>query len=445
MATSFDSAVFPFREPNLRISDWDVEYLSPDNSAELIPSEDFKNKRLADIIDNPSVPIVAFTSQVYQEIMYLVESNAHQECGVFLTMKRLHNSKPHFLAFDWFMPGQKVTSATVSMQAADSEKYYSYLKETYPYYRENGLHRYLCHLHSHGNIALPTFSGTDDNQQFSKDDLGFMDDYRFYIVVTAKGNIKASLVAYKPSLTRVDAAVAKVFYSQEHVDMLTKKRKEEIDAIAKGAIFKEPVPISTYTKYTGTSSYDYSSFWGNYSKPVQELPKELEFSAAPEAVHQTMYIIRRALEKSYGMPNSAICVSPEIRRKFINMLGIKNELNVDVVLRCLMTIANIKKLDEDQTEQIACMVHQMAFYYQHRGVLKLTGFSDDVVEFFGAITYDLIYAMINMDTTKPECFDEVADCLVEYYQQQMEFMEEFEGTEHIEAIVNEEGELHEHV
>ena len=127
------------------------------------------------------------------------------------------------------------------------------------------------------------------------------------------------------------------------------------------------------------------------------------------------------------------------------MLGIKNELNVDVVLRCLMTIANIKKLDEDQAEQIACMVHQMAFYYQHRDVLKLTGFSDDVVEFFGAITYDLIYAMINMDTTKLECFDEVADCLVEYYQQQMEFMEEFEGTEHIEAIVNEEGALHEHV
>ena len=445
IASSFDDASFPFHEPKLRITDWDIEYLSPDNSAELLPSEDFKDKRLSDVIDNPTVPIVAFTSQVYQEIMYLVESNAHQECGVFLTMKRMHNTKPHFLAFDWFMPGQKVTSATVSMQATDSEKYYRHLKENYPYYQENGLHKYLCHLHSHGNINLPTFSSTDDNQQFSKDDLGFMDDYRFYIVVTAKGNIKASLVTYRPSLTRVNAAVAKVFYSSEHVDLLTKKRKEEIDAIAKAAIFKEP--MSTYAGYAGKNLFDYGPYWGDRYSPVSSkpasqkdelgLPDWFDHKASPESVTQTLYIIRRALEKSYGTQNPDGYIFPETRQKFVKMLGIKNEVNVDSVLRCFMNIAGIKKIDDDMTEDLACLVHHMAFYYQHRDVLRVTGFSEDTLEFFGSLTEDLIYAMINMDTMKPECFEEVADGIEMYFEIRLEYLQDFEGSDHVESILSE--------
>ncbi len=240
-SVSFNNAKFPFNEPNLRISSWDVDPVSPDNSTRLIESSDFKGRNLRDLYLDMSVPLLVFTSRCYQEIEYLTHKFPHQEWAVFLTLKKLDGHRPHFLAFDWFMPGQKASSGAVSMQADDSIKYYDFLKNKYPYYKENGLHRFLCHLHSHHSMNMPEFSSVDKNQQSARDELGFYDAYRFYVVVTCHAGIKASFVQYDPAMITTPAAVAITWSEPEYVEALTPARKKEIDAIVDGAMYKAPV------------------------------------------------------------------------------------------------------------------------------------------------------------------------------------------------------------
>ena len=265
--TAFDKATFEFHEPELRIGNWDYDPISPDNSTILLESTDFKGKSLRDVYKDMAVPIVVFTSKCYQEIQYLTNKYAHQEWAVFLTMKKLDSHRPHFLAFDWFMPGQQASGGAVSVQAADSIKYYDRLLEKYPYYKEHGVHKFLCHLHSHHSMNMPNFSSIDDNQQKSRDDLGFFDDYRFYIVVTCNAGMKASMVSYNPAYIRTNAAVALTWSEHEYVEELSRKRKQEIDAIAEKALFKNPyvatVPAVTTTVPVTTKE----SIW---TKPAAE-------------------------------------------------------------------------------------------------------------------------------------------------------------------------------
>lgn len=265
--TAFDKATFEFHEPELRIGNWDYDPISPDNSTILLESTDFKGKSLRDVYKDMAVPIVVFTSKCYQEIQYLTNKYAHQEWAVFLTMKKLDSHRPHFLAFDWFMPGQQASGGAVSVQAADSIRYYDRLLEKYPYYKENGVHKFLCHLHSHHSMNMPNFSSIDDNQQKSRDDLGFFDDYRFYIVVTCNAGMKASMVSYNPAYIRTNAAVALTWSEHEYVEELSRKRKQEIDAIAEKALFKNPyvatVPAVTTTVPVTTKE----SIW---TKPAAE-------------------------------------------------------------------------------------------------------------------------------------------------------------------------------
>lgn len=293
--TKFEDASFPFHAPNLRLPEppvpggdpWDVDVFGPDTGATLIPSEDFKNNNLGALLTDDKVPILAFTPRCYREIQYLFEIFPHQEWAVFLTMKRLSLKHPHFLAFDWFMPGQEATSGTVNMQHKDAVKYYEYLMKTYPeYYRDSRtLHNNLCHLHSHHSLGLANFSGTDDKQQFGRDDLGYMGDYRFYIVGLNDGRLKAVMVTYNPVLARIPAAVALDLSHPGNLDTLTKARKAEIEKIASDAMWRKRVAASTgisglnaksgvtrsYAGKTEGSSYSWD-YWKSYYDYPSEYP-----------------------------------------------------------------------------------------------------------------------------------------------------------------------------
>ena len=251
---------FEFVPPQLRIDDWDLDVLNENNSTILIDSVDYKGQ-LSSIIRNPAVPLLVLTGKLYQELLYMTQLHKNMEWGVFLTLKKVSDMRPHFLAFDWFMPGQSATAGTVTMQAKSAEKYYEYLNENYPYYKENGLHKFLCHLHSHHSMSLTNFSSVDDDQQFRRDDLGFMDDYRFYVVVTTS-TIKASLVVYSPVLTRVNAAVAVTYSRPEYVDYLTKDRKKEIEEHMKKFMLR---PTYASTTIFGQQSSG-SQWWQSKAK-----------------------------------------------------------------------------------------------------------------------------------------------------------------------------------
>jgi hypothetical protein len=187
---------------------------------------------------------------------------SHSEFAVFLTLKRLTPHKPHFLAFDWFMPGQEASSGEVSLDAADCRKYFEAL-ENVPYYKEHGLHKNLAHLHSHGNMGV-FWSGTDDKQQFTPEELGFQDDFRFFTVVDSRCAMKCSLTLYRPMLYRVDAACALVFSSPAYTGVLDNARKKEIDDIVAGHV-KNRRHVASYTVTGGR--YGYHPSYGSYHGP----------------------------------------------------------------------------------------------------------------------------------------------------------------------------------
>ena len=275
--SAFDKAEFPFHEPELRISNWDYDPISPDNNCILMESTDFKGKSLKEVYKDMAVPIVVFTSKCWQEIQYLTNKYPHQEWAVFLTMKRLDSHRPHFLAFDWFMPGQKASGGAVSVQAADSIKYYDKLVEKYPYYKERGVHKYLCHLHSHHSMAMPNFSSIDDNQQKSRDDLGFYDSFRFYIVVTCNNGVKASLVSYDPAFIRTNAAVALTWSEPEYIEELSKKRKKEIDEIAEKALFKDVTVYTTPAATYPRTKWEYKNSKWTFNRKSRRFSRNLIF------------------------------------------------------------------------------------------------------------------------------------------------------------------------
>lgn len=265
VTTHKEKKEFPFHDPSpLRISDWDTEMVSSGTMYQLLPGQKgITAKNIDEIIKDGKIPLLCITAALYREIRYMVEQNPNSELAMFLTLKRLHEKKPIFLAFDFFMPGQEASSGGVSLDADDCRKYFNALKDI-PYYKENGLHRHLCHLHSHARFDT-FWSGIDDEQQFSRDDLGHMDDYRFYVVVNTAGNIKCSLVMYMPVLARVDAAVAISYSRPEHIEWLTRKRKAELDGIVEDAL------VSNIKASQGTWSLINKDKYG--IGPRREFPK----------------------------------------------------------------------------------------------------------------------------------------------------------------------------
>lgn len=191
-------------------------------------------RSLDDLAKDMGTPVLAFTGTLLQEIRYITKSLPNSEHAVFLALRRIDENRPHFLAYDFFMPEQTASGGGVSLDPKDCQRHFDKLKE-HPWYSKNGMHRHLCHLHSHAGMGV-FWSSVDDTQQLSRDDLGFMDDFRFYCVVNTKDEIKCSLVIYKPALTRLDAVVAVSYAGDGHAEELTRKRKAELDHIIKTAL-----------------------------------------------------------------------------------------------------------------------------------------------------------------------------------------------------------------
>lgn len=245
--------------PQMRTPDFEIELFTEDTMVQLLSGPE--GKTIGEILKDSRTPVLAFTGTLYREIRYLVEKHKTSELAMFLTIKPLSNIKPHWLAFDLFMPKQRISSAEVVIDATDCEQYFDALKEM-PYFQENGLHKNLAHLHSHAQFGV-FWSSTDDTEQFSRDELGFHDTYRLYIVVNAKGDIKCSYVGYKPVLHRVDAATCVLYSCPEYSQELTKARKAELDKMAEEAMERrQPVYKPTTPLYNKNSYYGYgASTW----------------------------------------------------------------------------------------------------------------------------------------------------------------------------------------
>lgn len=307
----------PFFPPlPLRIADFDGEYFAEENGAVLMPGQTTKMTTLGHALHNPSVPVLAFTAALYQELRYLAVS-IPTEWAVFLLLKRLSTAKPHFLAFDWFMTDQRASAGEVCMDADDARRYYRVLEET-PYYKEHGLHRHLCHLHSHAKMNV-FFSSIDHNQQMNRDELGFYDDFRFYAVVNAQGEIKVSFVTYVPVLGQFEAVPALLFSKPEYVGELTAERKRDIDARVAALVHtntpvlclknnvknnkKQPARTEKKDKNVGrnanNASVENKDFRELFGNPVLENPHLL--STAEEREKMLRYMCRYA-EKSDLFP-----------------------------------------------------------------------------------------------------------------------------------------------
>ena len=139
-----------------------------------------------------------------------------------------------------FIPEQNVSAAKVDLDGSSCLEYFNSLKDV-DYYAKHGLHRFLCHLHSH--CTFETFwSAVDDEQQMGRSDVGYLDDYRFYVVVNNKNDIKASLVTYRPVLSRIDA-VPVIYFGGEFNHQITVHDKQELDKVMEANIHKVAAPV----------------------------------------------------------------------------------------------------------------------------------------------------------------------------------------------------------
>lgn len=217
-----------------------------------------KETDLDKVAKDMSTPVLVFPGILWQEIRYITHKIPNSEYALFLTLERLDPKRPHFIATKLHMPKQTASSAGVRLDTKDCERLWGEL---------NTPHRHICHLHSHASMNV-FWSGVDNEQQLTPNDLGFLDDFRFYVVVNAKDELLCSYVNYKPVLFRVDAAVALSFSEPEHCGFLTTARKKELEAMIDAQITK-PVetaaPVKGFTGYNTTDKYDWYGYdYGYY-------------------------------------------------------------------------------------------------------------------------------------------------------------------------------------
>ncbi len=207
----------------------------------------------------PGVPIVYFKWKVYQEIMYIVKTMTPKtgECGGFALLERMNPHAPQFMVYDYFVPGQKAVSVEVDLDGEDSTKYFNYLSEKWPEKFGDDKHRQIMHWHSHGNMGA-FFSATDDKQQSNIDQLGYQDDYRIYIVFTAKGTFKVNFVYYSPVFAIAkDTPVGVILDDDMETMELSAERKAELDKLMEDHIEERS------SSYAGRSYYDHFNWRNN--------------------------------------------------------------------------------------------------------------------------------------------------------------------------------------
>lgn len=261
----------PFYPPDLSASlpKWDSDKADPDNNWILTSIPDsHKNKDPKAILSDPEMGVVFFTPKVFNELNYVVNRLADKtgECAMFICVRQLsnnsksYNRKPHFLAYDWFLPKQTASSGEVKLDVADSMRYYEHLQTNYPdEFGGEKLHQNLMHAHSHHRMNLCSWSGTDNTQQTTRDELGFQGAYKLFFLFTIGHGLKCTMVSYVPHLSRRDYAVGLCFSEAEYLVALTKDRKKELDERMDALVSKSYAYTTTYNYGAGAAVTTYPS------------------------------------------------------------------------------------------------------------------------------------------------------------------------------------------
>lgn len=269
--------VTPFYPPKLEDSlpKWDSEKADPENNWIIVSAPDsHKNKDAKAVLNDRSMGVVFFTPKVFHELQYVVNRLADKtgECAMFVLLRQLsgneqlHTRKPHFLAYDWFLPKQTASAGEVKLDVADSAKYFDYLLEKYPeeFPNRETLHRNLMHAHSHHRMNMCSWSGTDDTQQTTADELGFHSLYRMFFLFTIGHGLKCTRVQYAPDLSKKDYAIGLCYSEPEYVVGLTKARKKELDEQMDALVSK-----TTAYNYGGGSRHNYGGGGYHYTPGVK--------------------------------------------------------------------------------------------------------------------------------------------------------------------------------
>lgn len=190
------------------------------------------NTDIKTLLKAPSRPVFIFPKNIWDEVQYLTKQSPNSEFALFLITKQFTQLAPKYMAIDLFFPKQEAGSGGVSIDNDDCLEFYDLLN-THEEYKEH-MHSHIAHLHSHNQMGV-FWSGADSNQQLSRDDLGFFDDFRFYLVVNTKDQVRCSFVVYKPVLRRIDDVPVVVIGTE---DTLTDERKAELDAYLEERVSK---------------------------------------------------------------------------------------------------------------------------------------------------------------------------------------------------------------
>lgn len=183
------------------------------------------NLDIKTLLTNKARPVFVFPKRVWDEVQYITKQSPKSEFALFLITKQFTQNAPKYMALDLYFPMQEADGGGVSIDNDDCEKFYELL-HTHEAYKDH-MHTRIAHLHSHNNMGV-FWSAADTNQQLSRDDLGYYDDFRYYLVVNTHDEVRCSYVVYKPLLRRVDNIPVVVIGTEE--DTLTDERKAELDA-----------------------------------------------------------------------------------------------------------------------------------------------------------------------------------------------------------------------
>lgn len=186
-----------------------------------------QNLDIKTLLTAPAHPVFVFPKYLWDEVQYLTKQSPNSEFAMFLVTKQFSMTGPKYMALDMFFPKQEAGHSGVSIANEDCEGFYKLLS-THEQYKDH-LHSKIAHLHSHNTMGV-FWSGADNNQQLSRDDLGFWDDFRYYLVVNTHDQVRCSFVVYKPLLRRVDNIPVAIIGTE---DTLTDERKAELDAYLK--------------------------------------------------------------------------------------------------------------------------------------------------------------------------------------------------------------------
>jgi hypothetical protein len=201
-----------------------------------------------DPLKDPAKPSVFMTPRVTKEVQYIVDKAEGEVAWMFLS-KQIAPKSRTYLIYDYFLANQDASGAHVDLDMEDVARYTDYLKETFPeQWPDGNIAQDLHHGHSHA--SMPVFwSGTDTKQQESKDELGFQNDYRFFLVFNKHKEVYASMVVYSPVFFRVDDIHVGIYTGDgttQNVELSCQRKKELDEKMA--ALVKKPVHV-TYNYY----------------------------------------------------------------------------------------------------------------------------------------------------------------------------------------------------